>query len=69
MFVSPFSWDVQGKPAPQPVTEDELLTVARALKGAGLEGEGIYRKIEIFAEYARNRTRLTGKRYIVLKAE
>ena len=68
MFSS-IQWDTQTKPAPQPVTEDELLTACRALKGAGLEDEGIFTKLKIFAEYANQRTKLTGKRYIILKAE
>lgn len=70
MFYVPMQWDVVDKPAPQPVTHGELLTVLDLLKRAGMTAEDeIYCKFKILADYARKRTMQTGRAYIQLKAE
>lgn len=58
------------RPAPQPMTHGELLTVLDLLKKAGMTAEDeIYCKFEILARYALKRTMETGRAYIAISAE
>lgn len=57
------------RPAPQPMTHGELLTVLDLLKRAGMAGDEIYYKFEILSKYAGKRTMETGRAYVAISAE
>ena len=57
-----------GRPAPQTMTQLELLTVCKLLKEAGMGKDALYIKFEIFAKYATERA-AQGRAYIALQAD
>lgn len=57
------------RPAPQPMTHGELLTVLDLLKKAGMAEDETYYKFEILARYAGKRTMETGRAYVAISAE
>lgn len=61
--------DLSGdRPAPQMLTQGELLTVCKLLKEAGMGEEETFIKFQILADHAGKRA-MQGRAYIALQAD